>query len=200
MDHFKQRHELRFRAISGEQGEVSNDTTSNWLKDVLPKLIEAYQPTDIYNADETGVFYQLMPNKTLTRKEDDCAGMKKSKQRVTLLLGANMDGSDRLHPRLISKFVNPKVSEKCAFFACHLQTQQESVDDQPDLVGVAQQKRRVILFAENCPAHPAVPGLKAVTVHFLPPQQDCCAAANGSRCYPVLQIMVQETASWEDGQ
>ena len=25
------------------------------------------------------------------------------------------------------------------------------------------------MFAENCPAHPAVPGLKAVTVHFLPP-------------------------------
>ena len=108
MDRFKQRHELRFRAISGEQGEVSNDTTSNWLKDVLPKLIEAYQLTDIYNADETGVFYQLMPNKTLARKEDDCTGMKKSKQRVTLLLGANMDASDRLHPRLIGKFVNPR--------------------------------------------------------------------------------------------
>ena len=107
MDRLKQRHDLRFRAISGEQGEVSNDTTSNWLKDDLPKLIKAYQPTDIYNAVETGLFYQLMPNKTLARK-DDCAGMKKSKQRVTLLLGANMDGSDRLRPLLIGKFANPR--------------------------------------------------------------------------------------------
>ena len=86
---------------------ASNDTTSNWLKDVLPKLVEGYQPMDIYNADETDLFYQLMPNKTLARK-DDCAGMKKSKQRVTLLLGANMDGSDWLHPLLIGKFANPR--------------------------------------------------------------------------------------------
>ena len=108
MDRLKQRHDLRFRSISGKQGEVCNDTTSSWLKDVLPKLIEAYQPTDIYNADETDLFYQLMSNKTPARKEDDCSGMKKSKQRVTLLLGANMDGSDQLCPLLIGKFANPR--------------------------------------------------------------------------------------------
>ena len=108
MDRLKQRHDLRFRSISGEQGEVRNDTTSSWLKDVLPKLIEAYQPTDMYNADETDLFYQLMSNKTPARKEDDCSDMKKSKQRVTLLPGANMDGSDQLRPLLIGKFANPR--------------------------------------------------------------------------------------------
>ena len=31
------------------------------------------------------------------------------------------------------------------------------------------QKRKVLLFVDNCPAHSIVPNLKAVTVHFLPP-------------------------------
>ena len=74
------------------------------------------------------------------------------------------------------------------------------MDDQPDLVGVAQQKRRVLLFAANCPAHPAVPGLKAVTVHFLPPNRTAVLQPMDQGVNPVLQIMVQETASWEDGQ
>ena len=177
VDCFKQQHDLRFRAISGEKGEVSNDTTSNWLKDVLPKLIEGYQPTDIYNTDETGLFYQLIPNKTLARKEDDCAGMKKSKQRVTLLLGANMNGSDWLRPLLIDKFAIPrclknvhslpvtyKHSKKVWMTSQIWEEWLRSFDKK-----MARQKRRVLLFADNCPAHPVVPGLKAVTVHFLLP-------------------------------
>ena len=90
--------------------------TSNWLKDDFPKLIEEYLPEDIYNADETGLFYQLLPSKILASKEDDCAGTKKSKQRVTLLLGTNMDGSDLLCPLLDGKFANPRVPEKCVGF------------------------------------------------------------------------------------
>ena len=62
---------------------------------------------DIYNADETGLFYQLLPSKTLASKDDDCAGTTKSKQRVTLLLGANFDDSDQLCPLFIGKFANP---------------------------------------------------------------------------------------------
>ena len=65
IDCFKQWHDLKFRTISGEKGEVSPEMTSNWLKVVFPKLIEGYQPEDIYSADEAGLFYQLLPSKTL---------------------------------------------------------------------------------------------------------------------------------------
>ena len=98
IDRFKQWHYLKFTTLSGEEAEVSLETTSNWLKVVFPKLIEGYQPEDIYSAGEAGLFYQLLPSKTLASKEDNCAGTKKRKQRVTLLLGANMDGSDLLCP------------------------------------------------------------------------------------------------------
>ena len=41
-------------------------------------------------------------------KEDDCAGTKKRKQRVTLLLGANMDGTGQLCPLQVGKFAKPR--------------------------------------------------------------------------------------------
>ena len=107
IDHFKQRHDLKFKSLSGKKGEVNLEMTSNWIKDVLPKLIQGFKPRDIYNADETGLFYQLLPSKTLANKKDDCSGTKKSKQRVTLLLGANVDGTNLLRPLLIGKLGNP---------------------------------------------------------------------------------------------
>ena len=105
IDRFKQWHDLKFRAISGKTGEVSREMTSNWLKDVFPKLTEGYQPEDIYSADEVGLFCQLLPSKTLASKENDCAGTKKRKQRVTLLLGANMNGTGLLCPPLVGKLL-----------------------------------------------------------------------------------------------
>ena len=69
------------------------------------------------------------------------------------------------------------VPKEYSFTTCYIQTQQESLDDRGDLGGVAQsfdqkmvqQKRKVLLFVDNCPAHPIVPRLQAVAVHFLPP-------------------------------
>ena len=34
---------------------------------------------------------------------------------------------------------------------------------------MVQQKQKVLLLADNCPSHPIVPRLQAMTVHFLPP-------------------------------
>lgn len=160
-------------------------------------MIEGYQPEDVYNADETGLFYQLLSNKTLSDKGDDCAGSKQSKQRVTLLLGANMDGSDRLRPLLIGKFASPRClknvhslpvtykSSKKAWMTSTLWEEWLRSFDKK----MAQQKRKVLLFADNCPAHPVVSGLKAVIVHFLPPNTT-------SVLQPMDQGVIQCFKSW----
>ena len=48
-------------------------------------------------------FHRLLPDRTYAFKGEDCHRGKISKERVTLLLGANMTGSDKLKPILISK-------------------------------------------------------------------------------------------------
>ena len=47
------------------------------------------------------------------------------------------------------------------------------------------------MFAENCPAHPVVPGLKAVTVHFLPPPPNTTAVLQ-----PMDQGVIQCFKLW----
>jgi len=50
----------------------------------------------------------MPPSKTLAQKAEPCHGGKKSKQRLTVLLGANADGRDKLRPLIIGKFKKPR--------------------------------------------------------------------------------------------
>ena len=63
----------------------------DWTKK-LPQIIEGYEPRDIFNMDETGVFYRAFQDKILRLKGEDCRGGKKSKERLTVVLCINMVG------------------------------------------------------------------------------------------------------------
>ena len=54
------------------------------------------------------LFYKLLPNKTLHFKGDACVEGKSSKQRITALVCANMDGSEKLKLLVIGKSKNPR--------------------------------------------------------------------------------------------
>ncbi|KAJ8887978.1 hypothetical protein PR048_007463 [Dryococelus australis] len=69
---------------------------SEWLP-LLQNVLSRYQPRDVYNADELGMFYNLIPDRTLAVKEDVCKDTKSSKERLTVLC-CNMDGSDKIKP------------------------------------------------------------------------------------------------------
>jgi hypothetical protein len=47
------------------------------------KIIKGYEPKNIYNVDETGLFFWLPHNKTQSLKEDPCKGRINSKQRIS---------------------------------------------------------------------------------------------------------------------
>lgn len=64
---------------------------SDWL-DAHKKLINQYRPCDVYNADETGIFYQLLPEETFALKGKNCTSGKRSKVRLTALITANIIG------------------------------------------------------------------------------------------------------------
>ena len=57
---------------------------------------EGLIPSNIFNADETGLYWRLLPDKIHAVTEEVCTGGKKSKERVTLLVCANMSGSEKL--------------------------------------------------------------------------------------------------------
>ena len=74
----------------------------NWKK-ILPDLIADYHPKDVYNMDECGLFFSLLPDKTYAYKGKNCHGGKRNKERLTILFDANMNGSKKLAILVIGK-------------------------------------------------------------------------------------------------
>uniref|UniRef100_A0A1I8BXC5 HTH CENPB-type domain-containing protein n=1 Tax=Meloidogyne hapla TaxID=6305 RepID=A0A1I8BXC5_MELHA len=96
LDKFKHRHSIVFKSIQGEAGSIDIGELNNWQKEVLQAEISNFSPNDVFNIDETGLFWKLLPNKTLCFKGERCTSGKKSKERITVLVGANMSGIEKL--------------------------------------------------------------------------------------------------------
>ncbi|CAG4955491.1 unnamed protein product [Parnassius apollo] len=99
---FRQRHNIVVGKVCGEAANVSQNNCDNWLRTVLPKLTEGYTDSHIWNADETGLFFKLTPDRTLKFKGEKCAGGKLSKDRITVLITSS-------HPQ-IQNLTNIKLA------------------------------------------------------------------------------------------
>lgn len=66
-EHFKKRHDIAFRIVSGESAAVSDDVINECKINLSELLQEGYKPCGIFNADETAMFYKGMDsdNKSL---------------------------------------------------------------------------------------------------------------------------------------
>ena len=108
---FKDWHGLVFKKLTGESVEVSVESTDPLLES-LPSLQGGAfnEPRDVYNADKTGLFFNVLPDRTLAYKGESCHGRKHSKDRLTVLLCVNSDGSDKQVPIVIVKSLKPSAS------------------------------------------------------------------------------------------
>lgn len=176
LEKFKKRHNLVFRKICGESASVDTNICENW-KNELSVLLEGYEACNVFNADETGLFYKCLPDRTMSFKNEKCHGGKHSKERVTILFAANMDGSQKLKPLLIGKSAKPRCFKGIKSFPMTYRFNRKAwmttnlfqewlldLDNQ-----MKKQKRKVLLFIDNCSSHNALPELDNVHVKFLPP-------------------------------
>ena len=92
---FKERHNIRGKVrINGERASLpSNDELMLEIRTFIKK--SGIPIKNIYNCDETGLFYRSMPNYTHAETHDDGAGGKRCKRRITLMFLVNGDGSDK---------------------------------------------------------------------------------------------------------
>lgn len=68
LDNFKRRHSIYFRRIHGEAGDIDSEALNEWQQFVLSDLLNQFSSNDVFNADETGLYWQLLPDKTLAFK------------------------------------------------------------------------------------------------------------------------------------
>ena len=150
----------------------------------LAHILATYAPEDIFNADETGLFYKMEPSSSYVLKGETCTGGKRSKERVTVLPCANMSGTEKLPLLVIGKFAKPRCftgmnmsrlptqykDQKRAWMDGELFTAWLKKLDAKMTI----RKRSIALIIDNCRAHPQVQGLKSIKIIFLPPNTTSC--------------------------
>ncbi|CAG8833174.1 38514_t:CDS:2 [Gigaspora margarita] len=97
----------------------------------LQNLLSQYELEDVYNADETGLFYRILPNQTLAKRPD--------KSRVMVLLAANATGLHKLRPLNNERaWMRSDIWEKWLYY----------IDS-----GFHIQNRKILLLVDNAPSH-----------------------------------------------
>ncbi|KAG6611715.1 uncharacterized protein IUM83_17222 [Phytophthora cinnamomi] len=148
---FKKRNGIRSHVLHGEGGAVEDDAVRDARLE-LQELVAQFAPDDVFNFDETALFYLLAPNRTLAttiRK-----GKKKEKQRLTVAFCCNATGSDKLDQIVIVLWMTSVIFDE---WLHHFNMR------------MAASNRKVLLLVDNASCHKILRNLTHVTVHFLPP-------------------------------
>jgi hypothetical protein len=110
LQNFKKRFGIRSLKISGEKLS-SNIEAVEPFKNVLQQKIEkmGLSKDQIYNADETGLFWKCRPDKTFVSSSEKTApGRKVEKARITFLACTNASGRHKIKPLIIGTAKNPR--------------------------------------------------------------------------------------------
>ncbi|XP_030767450.1 jerky protein homolog-like [Sitophilus oryzae] len=111
LDKFKPRRGIHFLKVCGERVSSDAEAVAPFqLK--LQALIEKMQLTkeQVYNADESALFWRVLPNTTWVHKDEKSApGRKVSKDRVTFMPCSNASGTHKLPLLVLGKSKNPRV-------------------------------------------------------------------------------------------
>jgi hypothetical protein len=157
---FKERNNVYLQPIHGESSNVPENIIQEW-KSRFSSLANGYEPKDIFNSDELGLFYRLLPNKTFTVKGNKCRSGKKSKERITILIGSNMDGSEKLKLAVIGHSQKPRcfknVKSLPVIYKFNRKAWMTTELFKEILVPfnkkLLKENRNILMFIDNSPAH-----------------------------------------------
>ena len=83
------------------------------LREILDEGL--YLPEQVFNVDETGLYWKRMPDRSYISKEEELMpGYKATKDRLTLLFGCSASGDMKLKPFLVYHSENPRAFKNIA--------------------------------------------------------------------------------------
>jgi len=111
LSHFMTRRGLQKMLLHGEGAEVDkNDPELLSALEELYSIIARYDPENVYNMDETRLFFRLLPKYSILMSNEDISstrGKKKAKDRVSLIVCANTSGTHKIPCVMIGKPKEP---------------------------------------------------------------------------------------------
>ena len=192
---FRRRYGLFNSVIRGEAGDADVAAVEPFrlkLRDLIAK--EGLVNAQLYNADETGLYWRSMPKNSQVRSgEEQTRGKKASKERLSALVGANADGTHRLKLVIVGKSRAPRAikdimqdlpviyfNSKKAWFNCAIFLEWFNkffvpavIKFQTEVLKLKPEDIKAVLLLDNAPAHPAAEQLVSlcgrIKVLYLPP-------------------------------
>jgi hypothetical protein len=111
LDGFKKRYKIKQYVHHGEAGSAqTSDPQKIAQMEAVRQLCTEYELRDVFNMDETGLNWRRTPDRTLATAAT--AGTKRSKDRITVALTVNADGSEKLDPWVIGRSKNPRCFKR----------------------------------------------------------------------------------------
>ena len=90
--------------LHGEGASVDTEAADEKLPEIQ-EIVSRYNPKNIYNMDETALYYSAAPKTTISTNK--VSGTKVDKKRLTIALTVNSDGSDKRRPMIIGHAERP---------------------------------------------------------------------------------------------
>ena len=156
IDNFKKSRGIKLYKKHGESANIKIEDVKQEIKTIKQKLSK-YDPSDIYNMDETGLFYKLEPNKTLATSQ--IYGSKRKKERISVGLCTNLPGTDKLKPIIIHKYLNPrcfknsKIKELVSYYSNNKAWMSACIFNDWLIKLNRSLCRNICLLVDNCPSH-----------------------------------------------
>ncbi|XP_033127522.1 tigger transposable element-derived protein 6-like [Anneissia japonica] len=164
--------------VAEENGDVGNESIESWHEHAQ-ELMKNCEAKDIWNMDETGVFWKALPSKSIATKGGQCTG-KNVKERLTWAFFVNAEGKredpvviGQSHPKCFSNLKNKSCPYQCDYYASDksfmtseiLETILKKLDSRLGL-----ENRKVLLFIDSAPCHSKELGkeLQNIWIEFLP--------------------------------
>ena len=101
---FKKRSEIHIVVRHGEAASANQKDAEEFVQDFSDYVkANGFIPQQVYNCDETGLFWKKMARSTyLAEEEKALPGQKPMKDRLTLLLCGNASGDFKIKPLLVN--------------------------------------------------------------------------------------------------
>ena len=178
---FQDRNKISFQLQDGEAARVNVESLNQWYSR-LPEILRFYEHRNVWNADESGLFFKQLPRKSLVSDAEKAKGIKVVKYRVFVLLAGSAVG-EKNPPLIIGKSKQPRGFTKhnvraydttaIGFsYAKNSSAWMTTVIFEKWLDGLNDtlmiQGRTILLILDNCSSH-NVMSRSNVDLLFLPP-------------------------------
>lgn len=190
LSRWKKRHGIHLLTISGEKLSADQAASSRFTEEFAAFVeAEGLGAEQLYNIDETGLNFKMLPEKTLASSSEASApGLKKIKERLTVAVCSNATGTHKMPLFVIGKSAKPRAfknvnpsslpvyyqSQRSAWMDSKLFTDWFFSQFVPAVIRHLKSKKlpaKAVLLLDNAPTHPAQDALKKgnIFAKFLPP-------------------------------